>query len=442
MIRRAARLGALLAIGLGAGASTIAAQSGEWPTLSAAGLEYLSKSGALQVSLSGQLDLEYLHLSDSWAGLAARSEGDLPLPENRVRCARCHVGMGFRGEGGGIPSHRLRVFADIFAGDHVYALVEFRSDRGHAPTDGDTQGRLEQAYLRFSTTSGGTGVQVGRFASPFGSYPLRHLSVVDPFLRPPLAYDFRTVMSRNVVPRDERLLLEWRHVPEFFRKPGAPPVWDVPYQWGAMAFGSVGAVDLRVATLNSAPSSGPSLWEFDWERQKDPSWVVAARIRPTADWDIGLSWNRGPWMTELTAGTIEPWPDQPAGSDPPTWWDFDQEIFSLDATFARGSMMLRAEAMLDRWAVPNIQARPTERLYNLEAQWDLFAGFSAAARIGHIDFRPLERADPNDVPEEWDHDVTRFEASLGYRLARNAGKIMVIIVSRRALTESRYRRIR
>ena len=34
------------------------AQGGEWPTLSGAGIEYMSRTGFLQVSLSGQLDLE------------------------------------------------------------------------------------------------------------------------------------------------------------------------------------------------------------------------------------------------------------------------------------------------------------------------------------------------------------------------------------------------
>ena len=43
-------------------------------------------------------------------------------------------------------------------------------------------------------------IQVGRFASPFGSYPGRHLTPVDPFIRPPLPYDYRTINSRTVAP--------------------------------------------------------------------------------------------------------------------------------------------------------------------------------------------------------------------------------------------------
>lgn len=424
--RRRSSPGAVLGVAVllaGLHAAPVAAQSGEWPTLTGAGLEYLSRTGALQISFSGQLDLEGMHVSDSWVGLIDRVANEAPTPDNQTNCANCHIGMAYRGTGGLLPSYRLRLFTDIFVGDHVYSLIELRSDRGHAPSDGDVQARVEQAYVRFTDTDGSLGLQLGRFASPFGSYALRHNTVVDPFLRPPLAYDFRTVMNRGVVPRNEALLFEWRHVPQFFRKPGTPPVWEVPYQWGAMAFAAIGPIDLRVASMNSAPSSGPATWAFDWDRQKDPSWVVAARTRLSADLEVGTSYNRGPWMAPLTAGVINPWPNAGPNDPPPTWWDFDQEIASVDFTFARGATMVRGEAMLDRWEVPNIRDRPTEHTYSLEAQRDLSAGFFAALRVGHIDFRPLDFDGSEDEggPRDWDNDVTRFEGSLGYRLARNAG---------------------
>jgi hypothetical protein len=79
--------------------------------------------------------------------------------------------------------------------------------------------------------------------------------------------------------------------------------------------------------------------------------------------------------------------------------------------------------MTDRWAVPNIPGRPTELIVQLEAQRDLVAGVFAAARVGRIDFRPVTRAE-QDGSEDWDHDVTRLEAALGYRLARNAGIVL------------------
>jgi len=407
--------------------SALMAQGGEWPTLSGAGIEYLSPSGFFQVSLSGQLDLETLHVRESWAGLASREAGEEPLTPEREPCAVCHVGMGLRGDGGALPVYRLRVFADIFLGDHIYSLVEGRSDRGHAASDGGAVARVEQAYVRIASQSGSAGVQAGRFVSPFGSYPLRHLTTVDPFLRPPLIYDYRTVISRELPPTDETNFLSWKHATEFFRKPGAPPVWDVPYQWGGMVFGAVGPIDLRVAAMNSAPSSTPDAWGFEKERFEDPSWVLAARTGVSPYVDLGFSYSRGPWMEELTGGSIQPPPGAPAGAEPPSHRDFDQEIFAVDISLARGPMMLRAEAMVDHWAVPNVASRPTERLYNVEILWDLLPGLLVAGRIGYIDFRPFDDglgdASPNG-PVDWDNDVIRYEASLGYRLARNAGVLL------------------
>ena len=129
----------------------------------------------------------------------------------------------------------------------------------------------------------------------------------------------------------------------------------MPYQWGGMAFGNLFGVDLRVAAMNSAPSSAPDAWAWDGDRLRDPSWVVAARVRPSIDLDLGLSWNKGPWMEPFTT-ELEPPPSAP-GASVPGYRDFDQEILAADVTFARGPTMLRAEAMLDRWAVPQIDSR-------------------------------------------------------------------------------------
>ena len=137
-------------------------------TLREAGGEYVSPGGRFQVTLSGQLDLEVLSFLGSDAGLAW-GDGLLVAP-------------------------RARLFTDVFLGDHLYALVEFRADRGEAPRAGVEEARVEQAFVRVSNRSGSFSIQAGRFASPFGAYPLRHLGVEDAFVRPPLLYDYPTMM--------------------------------------------------------------------------------------------------------------------------------------------------------------------------------------------------------------------------------------------------------
>jgi hypothetical protein len=393
-----------------------AAQGGEWPTLSDAGLEYISSSGFFQASLSGQLDLEGLSVRrDRWAGLVGGQGADSVPADWRTACAECHQqeDVPQRGRGGEIIAHRLRLFTDIFAGDHLYALVEVRSDRGHAPARGSIRARIEQAFVRASSTDGSRGAQAGRFASPFGAYALRHLTSADPFLRPPLAYDYRTVMNDSHAPGGAGGFLTWQNWPELFRLPGAPAVWGVPYQWGAMAFGSLGPVDLRVAALNSAPSSDPDAWSLSRDGLEHPSWVVAARTSPLASVELGVSYNRGPWMDEIAAGSVE------TGA---TRWDFIQEMVSADVVISRGATVARAEVIADFWEVPNIEPRAHEVAYGAEVQQDFAAGLSIAGRVGYIDFRPITNGDGARV--EWDRDVFRLEASAGYRLVRNAGILL------------------
>jgi hypothetical protein len=412
-------LGIALVLGCGLLPGCVLGQGGEWPTLSDAGLEYVSSTGFLQVSLSGQLDLEALHVGRArWAGLVGGESADSVPGDWQTACADCHrtENVEQEGKGGQILAPRLRLFTDVFVGEHVYALVEGRLDRGHAPSRGRFRGRVEQSYVRLATARGSSGLQVGRFASPFGSYASRHLTPADPFLRPPLAYDYRTVMNRSHAPPDADGFLTWRNWPELFRLPGVPPVWDVPYQWGTMAFVTLGPVDLRAAAMGGAPSGEPDAWELSTDRLKHPSWVAGVRFRASPSLELGASYNRGPWMEEITAGTI------PIGPSAPTRWDFDQEMISADASFARGSWNVRGEVIVDRWDVPNLEDRPTEIAYGAEALVDLAAGWSAGARVGYLDFRPLQGG--SGGPVDWDRDVLRTEASLGYRVVRNAGVLV------------------
>ena len=131
-------------------------------------------------------------------------------------CDACHIDIARELQHGDGANHlqRLRIFADIFVGDHVYGLVEVRGDKGRERLDGDIRDRIEQFFLRLTTDSGAEGIQVGRFASPFGAYAERHLSTDDPFLSPPLPYDYRTVMNRWRWPESDAgfpgLRLWWR----------------------------------------------------------------------------------------------------------------------------------------------------------------------------------------------------------------------------------------
>ena len=403
----------------------VSAQLPEVPTLQELGVEYVSEAGFTQILLSGQLDVEGFYVSNSWQ----------PTTVEPDRCDACHIDVAreLRQGDGGNHLERLRLFADIFVGDHVYALVELRGDRGRERFDADLRGRLEQVFLRLTTGSGREGIQVGRFASPFGSYADRHLGVLDPFVRPPLAYDYRTVMNRWRWPGSEAGFLTWKDQPEDIDIPGAPPVWDVPYQWGGMAFGRLGSVDVRAAAMNSAPSSHPNAWDFSSESLRRPSLVLAARWAVRPGIELGASYDRGPWLAlNDPAVTVTP-PNGPAGPAPADRQAFDQEMVSLDLSVARGPMMLRAEVIRDRWEVPNLEATPASISASVEVQTDLVAGVFIAARAGAIDFRAID--DGAAGREDWDYDVQRYEGSLGYRISRRVGLLASVYRQRQSVLE-------
>lgn len=362
------------------------------PTLRDLGAEYISPTGAFQVTLSGQLDLEGLSFSGQNSGLAYG--------------------------GGELLAPRVRLFTDLFLGDHLYALLEVRADRGEAPTVGVWEARVEQAFVRYSDRRGLLSLQFGRFASPFGSYATRHLTPGDPFVRPPLPYDYRTLASRYRAPPSTTTFLDWTLDPATYRHDGAPPIWGVPYQWGAMASGASGALSYRAAAMNSAPSSEPEAWGFDVDRMKHPSLVLGMGLRVFPSLELGASYNRGPWLEEITLGALREGQDR---------WDYAQEMASFDVTYARGPVVARGEVIRDRWQVPNLPEDPVEWGYSAEVQTDVGGGVSVGARLGWLDFRPVTEG---NGAREWDFDLVRYEASVAYRLARNAGVLSSFALNR------------
>ena len=411
----------LLAAGLllGPDVTAVRAQIPELPTLQDLGIEYISGSGLVQLTLSGQLDLEGVHIA-SHAPSA---------PDGLDVCQTCHVEVGraFMNGEGALNASRLRLYLDFFLGDHVYTMAEVRTSHGRESFSGGIRTKLEQFFVRFTGAGGRLALQAGRFSSPFGSYAARHRTLLDPFVSAPLMYDYRTVMNRWRTPGSASAFLTWQDRPEDADLPGAPPIWETPYQWGAMASGTLGPVELRVAAMNSSPSSQPNAWSHDWDRFHPPSWVVGARWQATPSLNVGASWNRGPWLEGPNAGADTPPPDPPLPIPDPEWRPFDQEMVSADVAFARGPWMLRVEGLLDLWDVPNVAERATERALNVEVQRDLIPGLSAAVRYGAIDFRPLSddlTASPLPGGRDWDRDVSRYEGSLAYRLTRNVGVLL------------------
>lgn len=364
---------------------------GELPTLDR--FHISSASGWFQLGFSGRLDVEGYVPQDAPAWI---------IPDTDPFVAP-----------------RLRVFGDAFFGEHLLLSSELRVDRGEEPRAGGMEVRLDQLFVRF-TPPAPVAVQAGKFVSPFGSYPQRHHTAGDPLIRPPLPYDYRTILSAARVPSSAAELLTWKDSPEQWRPGGAPVIWGAPYQWGAMLMGDVGPVSLRGAVMNSAPSSEPEEWGLD-RGFGAPSWIASAGMQLAVPLHVELSYNRGPWLREDVNAL-------PAGADAA---DYDQVIWGAGAVLHAGGSTLRAEAFHDTWGVPNVGYGVVDVSWYVEAEHDVdrVTGLTVAARYGAIHFLDVAGSGSGTAyPENgagygagWDYDVSRLQIGAGYRLARNAG---------------------
>ena len=294
---------------------------------------------------------------------------------------------------------RISANIEVFAG-RLYSFVELRGDRGEVQADSSLQLRLEQAFLRVGLTRT-LSLQAGRFVTPFGNFPQRKHTTADPFIRPPVNYDYRTTISRVNVPRDVARFLEWKDEPHNFRGIGAPIVWAVPYQLGGALFATAGPLDARVAALTSAPSSEPEAWtRLD---NFGPSFVARATWQILPELQVGGSFDRGPYLDR----DIEPLM-RAANFDPA---DFIQQIIGFEFTATRALLELRGELLFDRWQLARVSPDPTDLSFYLEGKWKLLPGLAAAARYGRIDFSTVQG-------EPWDYDIQRWQLGAMYQPAR------------------------
>jgi hypothetical protein len=315
---------------------------------------------------------------------------------------------------------RLRLFTDLFYGEHLYGLVEIKADRGEEPAAGDYEARVEQAFVRVRPFSGRSlYLQAGRFASPFAGYAQRHHTVADPLIRPPLMYDHRTMICPTVAPPSAERFLAWRDLPHQFRPTGAPVIWGAPYQWGAMVFGSVGPISARIAGMNSAPSSEPEEWGLKGTKIREMHLVANLGYQVSPELRVEVSYDRGPYLIPDVSGAL------PAGAE---YDDYLQEIAGVEVVYARGGVTLRGEGFADRWEVPNVTDDAWDYSYYLEGTVDVAAGLFTTLRYSAIHFnRIASDATPGGSSyggssgQRWDYDVARWQTGLGYRIALNTG---------------------
>lgn len=305
-------------------------------------------------------------------------------------------------------SGRLSLFADVFAGSRLYGLVELQADRGEIPSNGPIKIRIQQAFLRYTLLSSRSlHLQIGKFVTPFGDYAQRHHSRADPFIRPPLIHEYRTMICPGIAPGNNDGFIRWKFNPDFFRPIGAPIIWGVPYQAGVMLFGSSGKFFFRLAMMNSAPSSDPVQWDLDFSQEWNYSLVAHAGWNPMPELTLGISYNYGPYSLAMIEATL-----------PPGYGinDYNQIMWAFNAAYTRGRIAVRMELIHDTWQVPKVYEDPVDISYYLEIKYKFLPGFFGAFRYNGIHFNKI--AYTTGDKEKWDYNVQRWELGLGYSFSR------------------------
>lgn len=309
-------------------------------------------------------------------------------------------------ETGAFLAGRASGFFDIFYGRHLYGLAEVRLDRGEAPSNGSLQIRIEQAFVRVTPSQhADVSIQAGRFVSPFGNYTQRHHSVADPLIRPPLMYDYRTVISARIIPGNNNAFINWKDSPGIFRPNGLPPVWAAPYQLGAMILGTYRKASYRLAAINGAPSAEPRTWNV-WPGEAGViNYVAHVGLQLTPELRVGSSLSHGSYLEENAQPLLPP--GQSIS-------DYHQRMLGIEAVLSRGFVELRGEVIHDKWDVARVRDDPVDFSYYGEAKVKVAAGAFVSGRYSAIGFNELARDGGQLSP--WDYDIRRWQFGAAYRL--------------------------
>jgi hypothetical protein len=351
-------------------------------TFSLKHFKFSSKSGYFQSALGGRLILE---------GLAPGREGS-----------------GLILERGKFLSGRGSLFTDFYLGKHVYMTGEFRLDTGESPRRGVLTGRVQQAFMRYKPwLNQDLHIQFGKFISPFGAYNQRHDTAADPFIRPPLMYDYRTMVSSEVLPRSNDGFINWKLAPDIFRPIGAPMIWGNPYQMGVMIFGGRRKLDFRLAAMGSATSSEPGMWNYQIGQKNHPSFVAHVGYRMLTEFYLGVAYSTGPYLGDRPRASM--------GREGVN--EYRQKTWEVEFLYERGKTQVRGEAFHDYWEVPKVLDDPVDVSGYVEIKQKFLPGFYGALRYGTMRFNEIHLS--NGATQAWDFDIWRVQAALGYRILRN-----------------------
>ena len=296
---------------------------------------------------------------------------------------------------------RLTLFLDSQIGPYLYLFVQSRVDRGFDPADRSVEARADEYALRYTPWEEGTlNVQVGKFATVVGNWVGRHQSWENPFVTAPLPYENVTNIYDAWAPRRTRDFTSGRYNASYEY---VPVIWGPSYASGVSVSGRLGQFDYAAEIKNSAVSSPPEMWDatdvgFDYP-------TVSGRLgfRPNPMWNLGVSISNGPYFQSAAQSTL------PRGTG---IGDYNELVVGQDIGFAWHHLEVWAEFYEVRFDMPRV-GNADSLGYYLEARYHFTPQLFGSLRWNEQLFGTVPDGFGGYV--QWDNDVWRADAAIGYR---------------------------
>ena len=270
-----------------------------------------------------------------------------------------------RNEGETASLARLRLWA---AGEFMHNLQGFvlgAVEGGTGTEAGETDTRLEQAYLRYSFDAPRRLVlQAGKLYLPYGNFSRRYFSSQNPLIGTPLNY-------------------------------------EISYPLGIQISGAVKRFDFMAAALD-----GPLTHQgYDSPTESAVRPAVSAGVTPLTGFRIGAYFTRGPYLSRISEAWLLP------GK---TLGDFHEKVMGLDVQFSRAHFELNGELTQTRLEVP-ATGDAWGRTWYVEPKYTFSPRWYAAMRWERGDLPVANWVWATTWTAEQDR-INDLEAGIGFRV--------------------------
>jgi hypothetical protein len=301
---------------------------------------------------------------------------------------------------------RITTFFDLGFGERVLVHAQFDVDRGFDPgEDSGGDARADEYYIEARLTDAGrVTLRVGKFATAFGAWIARHLAWDNPMVTAPLIYEDVLPVTDHAAPPTRAAFANRRNVVD--NQPDwVPIVWGPSYTTGASLAASSETLDATIEVKNAALSSRPDTWDaIDGGFDTDPTYTAHVRLHPGAEWWLGVSASRGPYMQDHAKPTL------PAGKSVD---DYEQTTYGIDVSYEHRRLQLWSELVDVEYDVPNVGNVSGVSGF-VEGRYKTTPQTWLAVRWNQSWF--------DDVPGtgvSWNRDMRRLDLAVGYRYSQH-----------------------